>query len=162
MQVPQGTIDNCLKGGLCGRVGQEETGSCKRKRICNSPEQCEEERTCLGFGREDIGVCISSFCDPFTNESCQDDQICYVLQPNPVFSICAPAGTAQEGETCSGDNMCALGLGCYNLTGSGENPEFKCYKYCDENHACGEGQTCDMRGLVLEEEAPDGKIGLCK
>jgi hypothetical protein len=67
--------------------------------------------------------------------------------------VCEAKGTGALGATCSLDNDCAPGLGCFD-DGTGTN-NFVCYAYCTLGTSCPSGSACG------DWNDPFGTFGVC-
>lgn len=77
-------------------------------------------------------------------------------------SYCAPdLGDASEGEPCTYDEECALGLGCdFIACPIGSDCLGACVAYCETNDDCSPGADCDVSvGRVGE---PGSLVGYCR
>jgi hypothetical protein len=122
--------NTCKAGSLCLTVGTLST--CR--------EFCATDMDCAGFG----GVCImtiegydgpddpkfcSDNCDPPGGAGCPPTGMCslgFVDTSMTFFTVCSSAGTATQGEVCTGMlGDCAPGYGCFNA------PTPTCLRYCN-------------------------------
>lgn len=88
----------------------------------------------------DGGTCAVSPCAIVAPQcGCTGTQACY---PNGTAHVCAPAGTATEGASCTNMNDCAAGLGCLNIAQSGARFGV-CERFCNGDGDCqGTGSMC--------------------
>ena len=76
-------------------------------------------------------------CNPYCQTGCGEGQAC-------TFSggagSCAPAGTADMGEACSGTS-CLAGHACIQFTG---DPGSTCRRFCQSDADCGADRKCNL------------------
>lgn len=102
-------------------------------------------------GCPDAGPPIVDFqCDPYDqgNGDCAPTEACYIFVEYPsepcgqeiYGSVCAPAGTGQQGEGCGGALDCAGGFVCV-ITGGGN----QCVQLCNlvGEDGCPAGLVCE-------------------
>jgi len=101
-------------------------------------------------------------CDPYaTFTGCADGEACYPFVQVPggttgcnwdeYGTICAPAGSGQQGDSCDSADACAAGYLCVK----GAQPGLSCVRLCDPFG----GNTCPL-GMICGEVDVEG-IGGC-
>lgn len=139
---------SCAPGLLCTLVSSSTS-------VCT--EYCETDAQCDG------GLCLlqltdpsnpnatlpgvtlcSDDCDPVTNSGCPGGLGlgCQLGQQADgamtVFTVCGGAGSGAQGATCVDNEDCAVGSGCFTVSGAKQ-----CLKYCKPaSGVCGGGTTC--------------------
>ncbi len=90
-------------------------------------------------------------CDPVTNGGCDLGQYCYLDHTGGGLTFCVDTqGTGTEGQACSDDYACVLGMNCFGPQGNGT-----CTPMC---HA-GVDAECDPG--VSCSQIPNTDYGLC-
>ena len=166
---PTCTQDGTIDGG------QQCLGSgCKAGFICSDfvapPETChqfcDDDTDCQAPG----GVCVlelningttpytvtlcSENCDPISNTGCPvPGMSCGIVgdegPPERDFTMCLPAGSAGQGQSCSGLTDCAPGLACFNVGGSD-----MCLTWCDRSTL-----QCPVGTGTCSETTPPTMVG---
>jgi hypothetical protein len=98
-------------------------------------------------------------CDPLCQTGCEAGQACVAGSTGPgapTSSACQPAGTAMEGDTCSGMAACAAGLNCI-VTAQGQMMG-ECAQFCRVGG--GEPSCMDGTCVVFDQNLPT--LGVCQ
>lgn len=144
--------------GVCVPVGTAVRGQ-----PCGGEVGCVDGLICAVTVGEDTGTCIGT-CDNDTGSGCLATENCFVAFTDGT-AACFPAGTAQEGEACNGNDFtsCARGLVCLN--------DDRCYQRCDQGFECvdatqdcvaltgGDISICDGGGIGPGEGEGEGEEG---
>ncbi len=135
------TSDECQAGTLCLVMD----GAARCRPFCRGASDCvEPEDHCVfPWPFTDFGFCRPG-CDPVTQEGCPPGQGCYFSDPEVGSTLCWNAGTLEEGADCSNfAEFCKPGLDCILQPGS-DPYEYYCRAYCDSEHQCPSGQSCQF------------------
>jgi hypothetical protein len=106
-----------------------------------------------------VEECPRGECDLLDPASCGGDEGC-VFSPDAGAAgapMCAPVGSAAEGERCTESADCGPGLDCSAFDGSG-----RCRSYCcalSRTLDCPDAQFCRLNLDVTREER---RVGLCE
>jgi hypothetical protein len=162
---PECTVDRDCDDGLeCNGTELCAGGSCASGR----PITCDDDVACTNDYCDEPGICRASaddsacadgeFCDlvdgcaPGCPDSpcrlvgpqcgCRGGDACYLA--GTAGRVCAPPGTAAEGDSCSSPADCAAGTQCINI--SSDSPAvYACARFCDEDSDCvGAGSACEL------------------
>lgn len=139
---------SCVPGALCTLVSSS-TSICTA--YCDSDAQCGGG-LCLiqlndpqnpGSVLPGVTLC-SDDCDPVTGVGCPGGLGlgCQLGQQQDgamqVFTVCNGSGNGGQGSTCTNNESCLPGYGCFNVGGTNE-----CLQYCKPpNGLCSGGATC--------------------
>src|SRR5690606_723929 len=90
-----------------------------------------------GPGCVDLDPAVGA-CDPLCQTGCGPGEHCILDADTMAF--CEDAGVGAQGQACSADTECAVGLHCRGVAGSAR----RCLNYCNpagepacpSNHAC--------------------------
>lgn len=111
-------VSHCISGYGCWGVTSNPTGEGACTPYCHTDANCPPETHCL-----DGYICFQA-CDPVTQQGCPSSLACiigYSHDDTVAGGVCAPFGTAQPGDACTGWE-CAAGSYCISGT---------CYRFCD-------------------------------
>lgn len=143
--IDDGTIDGgeeclgsgCKAGYFCvGYVGPPQTCHqfCADDGDCEAPGGvCILEVSGSGGSAASTTLC-SENCNPVTGVGCpvvgmKCDALLDEGPPERTFTMCLPAGTGTQGQTCSGLGDCAQGLSCFTV-----GSDHLCLTWCDRSN----------------------------
>ena len=130
-----GTAMVCDDGIACTTNGCVEPGSCNfapDDSLCAAGQTCSAATGCVSGCAETPCRLVAPQC------GCPSGQGCYV--DGSATRLCATAGTASEGQSCTGTSGCRAGNLCINIS-SGPASNI-CSRFCNADFECASGALC--------------------
>lgn len=119
------TVSRCVEGTpMCEHIPDDS--------LCPAGEVCGPSGCTSSCGESPCRL-VSPQC------GCASGQGCYL---NGTVRQCGAAGSAGEGQPCSGATSCQPGLVCLNI-GTSASPLNQCHRFCNTDSDCvGAGSLC--------------------
>ena len=132
----------CVPGAICGPT------TCLA--LCDAGADCPAaDEHCVWPVPEGLwGVCGYGDCDPVSQEGCLAGEGCYIADSQDGSTLCWDAGAVAVGGDCADlSSMCVPGAECIGQPGGGDTT-YTCRAFCDAEHPCDAGLTCQSAPLV--------------
>ncbi len=153
----------CLPAGNVQEGGDCSSSDCQAGLICldgTCVSYCENASECTSPDQHCVwawpelgtswGVCRPG-CDPILQTGCSgEESACYYSDPEAGTTECWMPGSLQEGDDCSDmTQFCAPGLDCVLEPNTSDPFEYYCRAYCDIEHPCPDGKTCQSTSHMV-------------
>lgn len=153
---------DCGPGLGCFEVAGEGrclTPCCASEGGCGVSERCTAGAILIeasGAQSTGWGACVqASACDVLSGDGCYFDEGCFIVS-NEGDTSCAPAGTAEVGDTCEVQTDCQAGLFC-----AGVDNQLRCVRICAMDGV--PGPRCQPgEGECVSYSQTKNGAGLCR